>query len=54
MNAAFSEKQNGRIYFDPYDRITIGGVSFSRVFTPGTSVSKRTVEKVRKAAAELG
>lgn len=28
MSGSFPEKQNGRMYFDPYDRITIGGVSF--------------------------
>ncbi|MEM9442176.1 MAG: LacI family DNA-binding transcriptional regulator, partial [Pseudomonadota bacterium] len=35
----------------------LAGVSrsaVSRVFTPGASVSKRTAEKVRKAAAKLG
>ncbi|HRW15134.1 LacI family DNA-binding transcriptional regulator [Amaricoccus sp.] len=39
------------------DVAKLAGVSqsaVSRVFTPGASASKRTVEKVRRAAAELG
>ena len=39
------------------DVAKLAGVSqsaVSRVFTPGASVSDRTVEKVRKAAQELG
>jgi DNA-binding LacI/PurR family transcriptional regulator len=39
------------------DVARLAGVSqsaVSRVFTPGASVSKHTIEKVRQAAAELG
>lgn len=35
-------------------RAGVSQSAVSRVFTPGASASKRTVEKVRKAAAELG
>lgn len=40
-----------------FDVARLAGVSqsaVSRVFTPGASASKRTIEKVRKAAEELG
>jgi len=36
------------------DRAGVSRSAVSRVFTPGASVSARTAEKVRKAAAELG
>ena len=35
-------------------RAGVSQSAVSRVFTPGASVSKHTVEKVRRAAAELG
>ena len=35
-------------------RAGVSQSAVSRVFTPGASVSKRTIEKVRRAAAELG
>lgn len=35
-------------------RAGVSQSAVSRVFTPGASASKRTIEKVRKAAAELG
>ena len=35
-------------------RAGVSQSAVSRVFTPGASASKRTVEKVRRAAAELG
>ena len=35
-------------------RAGVSQSAVSRVFTPGASASKKTVEKVRKAAAELG
>ncbi|WP_436397917.1 LacI family DNA-binding transcriptional regulator [Roseobacter sp. S98] len=36
------------------ERAGVSRSAVSRVFTPGASVSKRTAEKVRKAAAQLG
>ena len=36
------------------DRAGVSQSAVSRVFTPGASVSKKTADKVRKAAAELG
>ncbi|SPF75745.1 putative HTH-type transcriptional repressor ExuR [Aliiroseovarius pelagivivens] len=36
------------------ERAGVSQSAVSRVFTPGASASKKTVEKVRKAAAELG
>lgn len=36
------------------ERAGVSQSAVSRVFTPGASVSKKTIEKVRKAAAELG
>ncbi len=36
------------------ERAGVSQSAVSRVFTPGASVSKKTVDKVRKAAAELG
>lgn len=36
------------------ERAGVSQSAVSRVFTPGASVSKKTVEKVRKAAEELG
>ena len=35
-------------------RAGVSQSAVSRVFTPGASASRQTVEKVRKAAAELG
>ncbi len=35
-------------------RAGVSQSAVSRVFTPGASASKETVEKVRRAAAELG
>ncbi|WP_298559994.1 LacI family DNA-binding transcriptional regulator [uncultured Aliiroseovarius sp.] len=36
------------------ERAGVSQSAVSRVFTPGASASKKTIEKVRKAAAELG
>ena len=40
--------------FDVARRAGVSQSAVSRVFTPGASASKKTVEKVRRAAAELG
>jgi len=36
------------------ERAGVSQSAVSRTFTPGASASKKTVEKVRKAAADLG
>ncbi len=40
--------------FEVAERAGVSQSAVSRTFTPGASASKKTVEKVRKAAAELG
>ena len=46
--------QNKVTSADVAARAGVSQSAVSRVFTPGASASKKTVEKVRKAAAELG
>jgi DNA-binding LacI/PurR family transcriptional regulator len=46
---------NGKVTsLDVARRAGVSQSAVSRVFTPGASASKRTIEKVRRAAAELG
>lgn len=46
---------NGKVTsLDVAERAGVSQSAVSRVFTPGASASKRTAEKVRRAAAELG